>query len=436
MAETLKEKTIAAFFWVILDKAGGGVVNFLITIALARLLSPGDFGLVAMVMVFFEISSVFVGSGFYVALIREQNLSAEDKSTTFIFNLVMAAILYVALFFAAPGIAAFFSQPVLIWVVRIMGVNLIISSFDLIQRAQLTQRIDFKTQTKARLLAVLVSGIVAIVMALYGWGVWSLVVKFGLQSLINTAALWVASPWRPSWQFSWPSFWRLFGFGYKVLIAGLLDKFFQQAYQIIIGRFFSAATLGFYAQASYFSQLVIGNLFMTVEKIAYPVLAALQDDRAKLKAGYRKIIKMSSFALIPAMILTGILAEPMVLSLVGEKWLPSVPFLQLLCIAGGVYHFNAINLNMLLVLGRSDIGLKLEVIKKLLVSAAIIVGFQFGVYGLVIGQVITAYLILSINTYYSRKFLDYSFFEQIRDVLSSIGFSIVAGGLVPHERSS
>jgi teichuronic acid exporter len=429
MTKSLQDKSIAAFIWVILDKGGGGGVNFIITILLARLLLPEDFGLLAMVVVFFELCSGFVDSGFYVSLIREPEISEADKSTTFFFNLSAAIAIYVALFMAAPAIASFFNQPQLRWIIRIMGLNLLIGSFDIIQRAQLTREIDFKTQAQVRLLAVTISGGVAVTMAYQGFGVWSLVAQFGLAALINTSTLWIVSPWRPKLQFSRASFRRLFGFGYKVLLAGLLDRLYQQVYKLVIGKFFSAATLGFYTQASYFSNLVINSLFMALGKITYPVLAKLQEEQEKLKRGYRQLLKLSSFIILPSLVLLGVLAKPAILTLVGEKWLPSVPFLQLLCLAGLTYHFNAINLNMLLVLGRSDIGLKLEIIKKACVTAAIIIGIQYGIYGLVIGQVASAYVELFINSYYSKKFLGYAFAEQLKDAASSLKYSLAAGAL-------
>lgn len=427
MDKSLSDQSMHAFFWLSIDKLGGSTMNFIITIILARLLLPEDFGLVAMVMVFFELSSTFVESGFFPALVREKSISEMDKSTTFIFNLISAIIVYIILFLAAPAIARLFDQEILTLIVRLMGINLIIFAFSIIQRAQLTHQIDFKTQTKVRLVAVLISGGVAILLALNGFGVWSLVVKILLMALIDTTLLWIMKPWTPVLAFKLESFKRLFGFGYKILLSSLLDKFYQQIYKLLIGKFYSSATLGFYTQASNFSNMVINTLFRTLEKITYPVLSKLQDNRERLKAGYRKVIKMSSFIVIPAMVMLGVLARPLILSLIGEKWLPAVPFLHLLCISGITCHFSQINLNMLLVLGRSDLGLKLEVIKKITITLAIIIGIQFGIYGLVIGEVIAAYINLVINAYYSKIFLKYSLYQQVKDVSSTFFFSIITG---------
>jgi O-antigen/teichoic acid export membrane protein len=428
--QSLGEKSLSGLLWAFLDKLGGSSVNFLITIILARLLFPEDFGLVAMVMIFFELSSVFVESGFSTALIREKTISEADKSTTFIFNLITAVVLYIALFFCAPLIAAFFEQPLLTLLVRVMGLNLIIEALSIVQGSTLTQQIDFKTQAKARFGAIALSGIAGVAAAFQGLGVWALVVRILVMAVVQTFFLWKLNPWKPSFVFSKESFRRLFGFGSKILSAALLDKFFSHIYKLVIGKFFAAATLGFYAQAANFSNMVINTLFRTVQTVTYPVLSKLQDDLARLKEGYRKILKLSSFVIFPAMTLLGVLAEPILAVLVGDKWLPSVPFLQLLCLAGATYHFTTVNLNMLLVLGRSDLSLKLEVVKKIVIGLAILIGLPFGVMGLVIGEVIATYINMSINAWYSKKFLNYSFGEQLLDVAPTLGISLAMGAAV------
>ncbi|MCB9284872.1 MAG: lipopolysaccharide biosynthesis protein [Lewinellaceae bacterium] len=430
MSKTLGEQSLSGILWVFIDKLGSSSINFLITIVLARLLLPADFGLVAMVMIFFELSSVFVESGFSTALIREKEISEIDKSTTFLFNLVTAVILYVGLFFCAPLISNFFDQPLLTWIVRVMGLNLIIESVSIIQRSTLTQQIDFKTQTKARFVAVLLSGVVGIGMAVAGFGVWALVVRIGVMSLMETASLWRLNPWKPSLKFSKASFRKLFGFGSKILSAAVLDKFFSHIYKVVIGKFFAAASLGFYTQAGNFTNMVINTLFRTIQRVTYPVLAKLQDDLGKLKDTYRKILKLSSFVIFPAMMLLGVLAEPLIILLVGEKWLESVPFLQLLCLSGATYHLTTVNLNMLLVLGRSDLSLKLEVIKKIIIAIAIVIGLRYGIFGLVVGEVISTYINMLINVYYSKKLLDYSLAQQLRDIFPTILISLLMGALV------
>ena len=430
MTESLRDKSLSAFFWVLVDKLGGSVANFVVTLVLARLLMPEDFGLVAMVMVFFEISSSFIQSGFGYALVREKNISEIDKSTTFLFNLATAVFLYAVLFATAPFIAAFFRQDLLTAIVRVMGLNLIIGSFSIVQHAVLAQKIDFKTLTKVRLAAVVFSGVSAIVLAIQEFGVWSLVARIGLMELAGTIALWVLNPWKPSWQFSRTSFKKLFGFGSKILAEALIDKSFRHLVQIIIGRAYSAAMLGFFAQANTFCNMTAGNFLQTIQKISYPVLARMHDDVQKLKAGYRQIIAMSTFVILPVMTFMGVLADPLVVTLAGEKWRESVPFLQLLCAGGAVWHLNSINLDVLLVLGRVDLSLRLEIIKKGITALAIIIGMQFGIYGLVAGQVAAVYLSLFINTWYTDRLLDYTWREQARDVAATAGFSLITGSMV------
>ncbi|MBK7410551.1 MAG: lipopolysaccharide biosynthesis protein [Saprospirales bacterium] len=430
MAKSLSEQSLSGVLWLFLDKLGSSSINFLITIVLARLLLPEDFGLVAMVMIFFELSSVFVESGFSTALIREKTISEIDKSTTFIFNLISSVVLYVALFLCAPLIASFFDQPLLTWIVRVMGLNLVIESIAIIQRSTLTQQIDFKTQTKARFLAVVLSGVVGIGLALAGFGVWALVVRIGVMGLMETASLWRLNPWKPSLQFSKASFRKLFGFGSKILSAAILDKFFTHIYKVVIGKFFSAASLGFYTQAGTFTNMVINTMFRTIQRVTYPVLSKLQDDLEKLKDGYRKVLKLSSFIIFPSMMLLGVLAEPIIVTLVGEKWLPSVPFLQLLCLSGATYHLTTVNLNMLLVLGRSDLSLKLEVIKKIIIGIAIVIGLKYGIYGLVVSEVVSTYINLLLNAYFSKKLLKYSLPQQLRDILPTMLISLLMGVLV------
>ncbi len=430
MAKSLGEKSLTGILWVAADKFGSGGINFLVNILLARLLTPDDFGLVTMVLVFYEITTSFVQGGFGAALVRQKEISEIDKSTTFIFNLVAALIFYSILFLAAPAIARFYGQIDLVLIVRVLALNLIINAFAIVQRATLTQRIDFKALTKARLLGIFLSGGIGVFLALQGFGVWALVVKMLSQGFIDTATLWVINRWIPSLRFSWESFWRLFGFGSNLLLSTLLDKGFTNANRLIMGRFFEVAILGYYTQATVFKNMVINNLFLTVHKVTYPVLAKLQDDRERLREGYRKFIKMTSFLVLPAMAIMGVLAEAFLKVLVGEQWLPAVPFLQLLCLAGVTYHFSVINLNVLLVLGRSDLSLRLEVIKKIMIGLAIVIGIQFGIYGLLIGEVVAAYINLGINTYYSERFVGYSLMDQVGDVFHSLAFSVGIGLLL------
>ena len=430
MEPSLSDKSFSAFIWVLIDKLGGSTINFILTIILARLLSPEDFGLVAMVMILFDVSSVFIESGFSSALIREKTISEVDKSTVFIFNLTASVLLFAILFVFAPNIAVFFGNEQLVWIIRIMGFSLVISSFGIIQTTTLTQQIDFETQTKIRFTSVIISGICGVTLAFLGFGVWALVAKMVTMILASTLLLWVKNPWKPTGTFSIPSFKRLFGFSSKILVIAVIDKFYSNIYQLLIGKYFSVTTLGFYKQADNFRSISTNTLLQTIQRVTYPVLAKLQHDRKKQKEGYRRIMKMSSFVMIPAMVLLAILAKPVILTLVGAKWEPAVIFLQLLCIAGITSHFNSLNYNMLMVLGRVDLSLRLEVINKVNITIAVIAGIQFGIMGLVVGHVIASYFELFINSFYSRKLLGYPLLQQFKDNSSSLLFSLLTGLLI------
>ncbi len=424
---SLMDRSIAGMVWVTLDKLGGSGVNFVITVLLARLLFPEDFGLVTMAMVFFEFSSVFVESGFSTALIREKSISAADKSTTFIFNMVSALLLYGVLFLCAPLIADFYRTPALILIVRVMGLNLIVDALSIVQTSVLIQRVAFRSQAMARFGGVVISGTVGVLLAYQGYGVWALVARILVNGTMLAVLLWRLDPWKPSLVFDKASFRRLFRFGSRILAAGLLDKFFSQAYKLVIGKFFLAATLGFYAQAGVFVNMVINTLFRPVQTVSYPILSKLQDDRVRLKTGYRAILRLGSFIVFPVFVLLGVLAEQVIGVLLGEKWLPSAPYLQLLCAAGATVHLSQVNLNMLLVLGRSDLSLRLEIVKKVNIAIGIAIGIQYGIMGLVVGEVIVSYVNLMVNAYYSRALLSYAPLEQMRDVLPTLALSAVIG---------
>lgn len=424
---SLIDRSISGMLWVTLDKFGGSSVNFIITVLLARLLFPADFGLAAMAMVFFEFSAVFVESGFSTALIREREISTTDKSTVFIYNMGAATLLYIMLFVAAPWIADFYETPGLALIVRVMGLNLIVDALSVVRSSVLVQRVDFRSQALARSGAILVSGAIGVWMAWSGFGVWSLVTRMLVNGAMLAGLLFILDPWKPEFAFSRASFERLFGFGSRILAAGLLDKFFTQAYKLVIGKFFAAIALGFYTQAGTFVSMVINTLFRPVQTVSYPVLARLRDDVPRLRSAYRTILRLCSFIIFPALMLLGVLAEPVIGALIGEKWYPAAPYLQLLCAAGATVHVSSVNLNVLLVLGRSDLSLRLEIIKKVNIAIAIVVGLRYGVLGLVIGEALVSFVNLFINASYSRRLLGYAPLDQLRDNLPTLLLSCAMG---------
>lgn len=430
---SLRTKASAGVFWVAIERFGQQFLQAVIFIILARLLTPEDFGLVAMLMIFFAIAQSFIDSGMGQALIREKEITDQDRATVFWFNLLLSLLFYAILFISAPWIAAFYERPELIDLTRFMGLAVIFFGVAIVQRSEMTQQLEFKKQAYAQIPAIFIAGIVSVLMAYFGFGVWALAMQYLLMALISSLALWFLQPTRILFEFNKDSFKRLFGFGFKLLLSGLLYTTYKHIYKLVIGKFFAAATLGFYTQAQKLKQLVTSNLIGIIQKVTYPLLSKTQDDQERLKRGYRQVIKVSSFVIFPAVIMLFILAKPIMVLVLGEQWEPAAPFLQILCISGVLYHLHAINLNVLKVLGRSDLFLKLEILKKVNTTIAIIVGLQFGIWGLLIAQVISSYIALFINTYYSAKFLNYSISEQVVDVLQvmllSLPIIVVFGGI-------
>jgi O-antigen/teichoic acid export membrane protein len=273
-------------------------------------------------------------------------------------------------------------------------------------------------------------GLVAISLAYLDYGVWALAVKYVLSTLITTMALWVMNPWRPTHFIVPESFKRLFGFGSKLFVSGLLNTVFNNIYKVVIGKVFSASILGYYTQAQLYVKQVTQGAVGTLQKVTYPILSKTKGDEQRLKQAYRKIILASSFVIFPATIGLALVAEPMILTLVGEKWLPAAPFLQLLCVSGALHHLHSINLNVLKVVGRSDLFLKLEIIKKVNITVAIIIGLQFGIWGLLIAKVISSYIALYINMYYTKSFIDYPQLEQFKDLVPVILHTLPMAGIV------
>lgn len=428
--ETIKQKTISGIVWNFIDNFSNLGVNFVIGIILARLLTPKEFGLIGMVTIFIAISMTFVNSGFTNALIRKRDCTEIDYSTVFYFNLIMGGGLYAILFFIAPIIAEFLNEPTLISLVRVLSLGVIISSFTIIQSTTLTKRIDFKLQTKVSLTSNVVSGIIGIYLAYTGFGVWSLVVKTLSQQAIKSFLLWVFNRWIPLLVFSKKSFVELFSFGSKLLLSSLIDTIYQNIYYLIIGKYFSAQELGFYTRANNFKELPSSNINAIVSRVSYPVLATLQDDKVKLKSGYKSIIKSTMYITFVLMIGMSAIAEPMVITLIGEKWRASIIYLQMLCFVGMLYPLHSLNLNMLNVQGRSDLFLKLEIIKKILAMPTIVIGIFFGIKIMIAGMMISSLFGYYLNSYWSGKFVNYPMKEQIKDIFPSLILALFIGSLV------
>lgn len=421
---SLKQKTITGLVWSFIESFSKQIINFVIGLILARLLLPEEFGLIGMIGVFIAVSISFIDSGFSQALIRKQNCTDVDYSTVFFFNLLVGVFFTMILFVSAPLIADFFEQPQLIDIIKVTSVLLIVDSLTLIQRTKLIKEINFKLQTKISVITDIVSGVIAIIMAFSGYGVWSLVAKQMIARSLNSALLWYWSKWSPILTFSKSSFNELFGFGYKLLLSGLLNTVFNNIYLIVIGKYFSAADLGFYTQADKFKKLPSQNINSVIKRVTYPILSEIQDDIPRLKKNYKIIIRSTVFITFTLMMGMAAVAEPLVLTLVGEKWAPSIIYLQMLSFVGMLYPLHAINLNMLQVQGRSDLFLKLEVIKKILVIPAVIIGVFYGIKIMILGMIVNNIIAYYINSYWSGRLIGYSVKEQLKDVFPTFLLSV------------
>jgi len=427
---TLKQKTISGLTWSFIDSVANQGLLFVIGIVLARILSPKEFGLVGMLTIFIAISQSFIDSGFGQALIRKKDCTTEDYSTVFYYNLAIGLIFYFILFFSAGAISNFFNTPQLKLLVQVLGLNLIITSVSLIQQTILTKNIDFKLQTKISIISSIVSGVIGIGMAYRGWGVWSLVWQTVSQNMCKTGLLWIWNKWKPALAFRAASFRELFGFGSKLMISGLIDTTYTNIYYLIIGKYFSAQELGYFTRARQFTMSPSQILAEVIQRVSYPALVPLQDDLARLKAAYKKLIK--STMLISFILMFGLaaIAGPLVITLIGEKWSPCIIYLQLLCFVGMFYPLHALNLNMLKVKGRSDLFLRLELIKKALVIPTIIIGVMFGIKIMIIGMIINSIIAYFLNSYWSGKLVHYPSQEQIADLAAPFMGALIVGLIV------
>lgn len=422
--QSLKDKTVKGTIWSGIDNVAQYAVSFVVGIVLARLLSPDDYGLVGIITIFTAICTAVINGGFGAALIRKKDIKDDDFSTAFVVNLGLSILLYALVFVSAPLIAHFFNRCELVILTRVSCLGLIIGALAMVQQTRLTKHIDFKTQTKITLIASAVSGIIGILMAVLGCGVWSLVVQSLLAQSLRTVFLWLFSKWSPSLHFSSSSFKDLFGFGWKMMVVSVIDTLWKQLYQVIVGKFYSLAALGQYSRARGFSELFSTNLTNVIQRVTYPVLSDIQDDKIRMVGAYRRIIKTTMFITAMCMLCLGAVSEPLLYCLIGPKWHEASTYLPLICVAGSLYPLHAINLNMLQVQGRSDLFLGLEIVKKIILLGPLFVGAFIGIMPMLYTNLITNVICFFLNSFYSGKFLGYTSWLQLKDIAPSYGVAI------------
>ena len=427
---SLKKQALSGVFWSSLQLFGTQGIGLIVSVILARLLLPAEFGLIAMLGIFMGLAATLINSGLTSSLIRTEVVDEEDYATVFYFNLIVSCLLYGIFILIAPLIASFYNQPILTAVVRVYSCTFIINAFSAIQITRLNKAMDFKTQLKVSIPSLIIGCSVGIALAYLGYGVWSLVWSSIIQSVTSTIQLWFYAKWKPLWVFSKSKFRHHFHYGVKLMFSGILDIIFTNAYTIIIGKLYAPAQVGYYNRAESLQMFPVSAINSIIGKVTFPLFATIQNDDVRLKMVYKKIMQMVLFLVTPTLILMAVLAEPLFRFLLTEKWLPAVPYFQILCFNGILYPIHSYNLQILIVKGRSDLFLKLEIIKKILIVVLIICSIPFGIYGLLYGSVVGSVLCFYINTHYSGKFLNYTAWQQTKDIVPIIIVSILVGAVV------
>lgn len=427
---SLRKQATTGVVWTFAQQFGNQLVGFFVSLVLARLLLPAEFGLIGMIAVFVSIGNTLLNGGLTNSLIRSKELDEDDFSTVFFFNLGASIIIYGIIYFLAPLVANFYNQEILTNLLRVYSITFVIQALSAVQLARLTKKMDFKTQTIISIPATLLGGGIGIWMAYAGFGVWSLVASYLITSFLSTIQLWFYSKWSPIFVFNKEKFIDHLNFGYKLTISELLETVFRNVYIIIIGRYFSAAQVGFYTRAETLKQLPVINISSALNKVTYPLFANIQDDNERLKRVYKQIMQMVIFIIAPILVFMAVLAEPIFRLLFTEKWLPAVPYFQILCANGILYPIHAYNLNVLKVKGRSDLFLRLEIFKKALVIIAVYIALQFGIMALLYSQVITSVLAFFINTHYTGKFINYNSWSQFKDIFPTIILASLSAAVV------
>ena len=425
MADFLKQKTISGVSWSFINQVLSRGLSFIIGIVLARLLTPADYGLIGMLGIFLALSQVFIDGGFASALIQCQNRTEKDLSTVYIINIGMSIYLDLLLFAGAPLIARFYEQPILIPLTRVFTLSLVISALSSVHGTILAIRVDFKTKTYIAFIKAVLTGAIAITCAYKGMGVWTLVVQ-GLCSATFTVILsWIFVRWVPKTGFSKESFKKLFSYGSKLLAASLISTIYDNIYPLVIGKTASPTDAGLYSKAGHFPQLGSGVITGMINRVAFPIFSQIQDDNQRLLWAYDKYIQFSCFIIFP--ILMGLCgcARPLIILLLTVKWEACIPLMRILCFASLFTGITTINLNLLYVKGRSDLVLRLEIIKKSIAFAILIVTSFFGVTIMCYGQIAYAFVALYLNTIYTKKILNYGLWDQIKVIAPYLGISLV-----------
>ena len=428
--ENKKSIIISSLIWKLMERTGVQGVQFIVQIILARILSPDDYGIISLITIFIALATVFVQSGFNTALIQKKNVKEEDFSSVLYISIIAATILYFILFISAPSIARFYRIEELKSVLRVISIVLFFGAFNSIQNAIIARTMQFKKLFIVSVLSILISGIVGIILAYLGFGVWALVMQQIVNQISITVILCFVVKWKPKLVFSISRVGDLFSYGWKLLVSSLIDTLYMNLRGLVVGKVYTSQTLAFYNRGEQFPQLIVSNINGSIQSVMLPTLASEQEDRKRVKELVRRSIVTSSFLLFPLMIGLAVVGEPLIKILLTDKWLPCVPFMQIFCLTYALWPIHTANLQAINALGRSDIYLKLEIIKKIVGITILSISIFYGVYAIALGGLVSGIISSFINSYPNLKLLNYSYREQIKDILPSLLLSIIMGIVV------
>jgi len=429
LPDSLKHKALKGISWSFLEKFGTRGVRFILGIILARLLTPEAFGLIGMITIFLQIGNVFVTGGFGQAYVQKKQVTEKDANTIFYSNLLISISLYLLLWHSAKPIANFYDQKELIDIIRVLSIIIIINSFNIIQNAIIKRNLDFKRKTIIVLLATTLSGVAAIIAALKGMGVWSLVIQQILNRLITTIGMWFTSSWIPKFVFSKNSFKQLFSFGGWLLASSLFTRIFDNIYSVIIGKFFPSAILGFYTKARQFQQLGSKDLMLSITPVVFPIFSKMQDKLIKLKSSFHSLIQYSIGIILPILITLIVVSKSFVILLLTDKWEPMVPYLQLLCVVGILIVFSEANKQLVKSQGYSNLNFRTSLIKSILRVLNVLLTFKYGVIYIIVGEIIVSIIELMVITFFTKKIINYGIQKQLNDIKEIVIGGVLAGML-------
>ncbi len=424
------KKILTSFIWRFMERTGAQGVSFVVSIILARLLDPTVYGTIALVTVFTTIMQVFIDSGMGIALVQKKDADDIDFSTVFYFNIFMCSVLYIGMFFAAPLIASFYEMPELTEIVRVISLTLLVSGIRNVQQSYVTRNMMFKRFFYSTLGSTIGGAVLGVVMAMSGFGVWALVGQKLFSNIASTVILWFTVKWRPKLVFSFARLKKLFSFGWKILVSSLMETIYQDIRQLIIGKMYTADDLAFYNKGQQFPQIIVSNINSSIDSVLLPTMSSEQDNKDNVRAMTRRAIKTSTYIMMPMMMGLAMCAEPVVEILLTEKWLPCVFYLRIFCFTMAFYPIHTANLNAIKAMGRSDLFLKLEIIKKIVGMSALLITMWISVEAMAYSLLITTILSQIINSFPNKKLLDYSYINQIKDMMPQILLSVFMGIIV------